>query len=47
MIATAFAGYADGIQYLLLATAGTVAVVGLLCYEVLRWNRITEDGTPA
>ncbi|MDQ2052551.1 hypothetical protein RBH26_19000 [Natronolimnohabitans sp. A-GB9] len=46
VFAVAFAGDVDGIQYLLIATAGAVAVIGLVCYELLRWHRITSDGTP-
>ncbi|WP_436347208.1 hypothetical protein [Natronorubrum sp. FCH18a] len=43
VFATLFAADATGIRYLVLASIGAVSLFALVCYEVLRWHRMTID----
>ncbi|WP_440770083.1 hypothetical protein [Natronorubrum sp. DTA28] len=43
VFATLFAADASGIWYLVLAFIGACSLFALVCYEVLRWHRMTVD----
>ncbi|WP_339104890.1 hypothetical protein [Haloterrigena salinisoli] len=45
VFALAFADDASGISYLAIATIGSCAVIGLVCYEALRWHRGSSEGS--
>ncbi|MXV61742.1 hypothetical protein GS429_06615 [Natronorubrum sp. JWXQ-INN-674] len=43
VFATLFAGNAEGISYLLIAAIGSLAVLGLVCYELLIGYRASSE----
>ena len=44
VFALAFANDASGVSYLVIATVGSCSVVGLVCYEALRWYQGSSEG---
>lgn len=45
VFATVFAGNAEGVRYLLIATIGACSVFGLVCYELLSWYQPPGEET--